>query len=267
MADPQQRGRRLVQRACGTRSSPASSARPTTRRSPTRRTRRWTPPRSAGRSRTCSSTRSGRYQRPGARRRRRDTSGITWADGLTPGRTIPLQRLLRRQAGRLGARHQPPARAGKHLLLTPGVYDIARSIEVRRPEHRGARHRPRHADRGQRRRPRSTSPTCPASSSPASPSTPASRSRRSCCGSASKHGHGLEHADATRPRCPTCTSASAARTSARPTPRWRSTATTCSSTTPGCGAATTASRASPTRRHRAGTPTPAATARSSTATT
>ncbi|MEJ2852123.1 MULTISPECIES: hypothetical protein [unclassified Saccharothrix] len=64
---------------------------------------------------------------------RRDSRGISWADGLTPGRTVPLTdffvakptdsvREINRQLAR-----------GKHLLLTPGVYDIARSIEVKRP--------------------------------------------------------------------------------------------------------------------------------------
>jgi hypothetical protein len=74
----------------------------------------------------------GRYQVrvPSARR---NSSGITWAAGLTPGRTIPLSdfhvatprdsvRTINTQLAR-----------GKHLLLTPGVYDIGRSIEVRRP--------------------------------------------------------------------------------------------------------------------------------------
>ncbi|HEV2783469.1 MAG TPA: hypothetical protein VGX25_29135 [Actinophytocola sp.] len=65
---------------------------------------------------------------------RTSTRGISWADGPTPGRTLPLTdffvatpsdpvRLINSQLAR-----------GKHLLLTPGVYDIARSIEVRRPD-------------------------------------------------------------------------------------------------------------------------------------
>jgi hypothetical protein len=63
---------------------------------------------------------------------RRDTRGITWADGMTPGRTIPLRDFF-------VAKPSDPVRVinsqlarGKHLLLTPGVYDIARSIEVKR---------------------------------------------------------------------------------------------------------------------------------------
>lgn len=63
----------------------------------------------------------------------RNTRGITWAGGMTPGRTLPLSdffianpddsvRVINTQLAR-----------GKHLLLTPGVYDIGRSLEVRRP--------------------------------------------------------------------------------------------------------------------------------------
>ena len=63
-----------------------------------------------------------------------DTRGISWSDGMTPGRTIPISdffvagpsdsvRTINRQLAR-----------GKHLILTPGVYDVARSISVRRPD-------------------------------------------------------------------------------------------------------------------------------------
>ncbi|MFI7606285.1 adenylyl cyclase [Micromonospora sp. NPDC049366] len=63
---------------------------------------------------------------------RRDSRGISWGDGLTPGRTIGLDDFY-------VAKPSDPVRVinaqlarGKHLLLTPGVYDIARSIEVKR---------------------------------------------------------------------------------------------------------------------------------------
>lgn len=75
----------------------------------------------------------GRYQVrvPAARR---DSRGISWGAGMTPGRTVPLSDFFVatpesevRDINRALAR-------GKNLLLTPGVYDIARSIEVRRPD-------------------------------------------------------------------------------------------------------------------------------------
>jgi hypothetical protein len=74
----------------------------------------------------------GRYQVrvPAARR---DTSGVTWAGGMTPGRTLPLSDFyLARPSDSVRAINAQLAR-GRHLLLTPGVYDVARSIEVRRP--------------------------------------------------------------------------------------------------------------------------------------
>ncbi|SDJ45438.1 adenylyl cyclase [Nonomuraea jiangxiensis] len=65
---------------------------------------------------------------------RKGTRGITWADGLTPGRTLPLKDFfVARPSDSVQTINHHLAR-GKHLLLTPGVYDIARSIEVRRPD-------------------------------------------------------------------------------------------------------------------------------------
>ncbi|QCB95092.1 adenylyl cyclase [Cellulomonas shaoxiangyii] len=60
------------------------------------------------------------------------TRGITWADGMTPGTSIPLRDFyVARPGDRVQTINAQLAR-GKHLLLTPGVYDAARSIEVRR---------------------------------------------------------------------------------------------------------------------------------------
>lgn len=64
---------------------------------------------------------------------RRDSRGITWADGLTPGRTIPIgDFFIAKPSDPVRVINSQLAR-GKHLLLTPGVYDIARSIQVKRP--------------------------------------------------------------------------------------------------------------------------------------
>jgi hypothetical protein len=62
----------------------------------------------------------------------RGTSGITWAGGLTPGRTIPLSDFYVARPGDSVQRINRQLAQGKNLLLTPGVYDIARSIDVRR---------------------------------------------------------------------------------------------------------------------------------------
>lgn len=64
---------------------------------------------------------------------RKNTSGVTWAKGMTPGRTIPLSDFhIAKPSDSVAAINLQLAR-GKHLLLTPGVYDIARSIKVGRP--------------------------------------------------------------------------------------------------------------------------------------
>ena len=62
---------------------------------------------------------------------RRDTSGITWANGLTPGRTIPLSDFYVARPGDAVQTINRELARGRHLLLTPGVYDIDRSIDVK----------------------------------------------------------------------------------------------------------------------------------------
>jgi hypothetical protein len=65
---------------------------------------------------------------------RRDTRGVSWAAGLTPGRTLPITDFfVARPSDSVHDINRQLAR-GKNLLLTPGVYDIARSIEVKRPD-------------------------------------------------------------------------------------------------------------------------------------
>ncbi|MEV0881824.1 adenylyl cyclase [Micromonospora echinofusca] len=65
---------------------------------------------------------------------RRDTRGVSWADGMTPGRTIDIRDFfVAKPSDPVHVINAQLAR-GRHLLLTPGVYDIARSIEVRRPD-------------------------------------------------------------------------------------------------------------------------------------
>ncbi len=65
---------------------------------------------------------------------RRDTRGITWAEGTTPGRTLPLSDFfVARPSDPVQEINNQLAR-GRHLLLTPGVYDVARSIEVKRAD-------------------------------------------------------------------------------------------------------------------------------------
>jgi hypothetical protein len=76
---------------------------------------------------------SGRYavRVPAARA---GTRGVSWADGETAGRTIPITDFyLAKPGDSVGAINSALAK-GKHLLLTPGVYDIASSITVKRAD-------------------------------------------------------------------------------------------------------------------------------------
>ena len=62
------------------------------------------------------------------------TSGITWGTGLTPGRTIPLDDFyVAAPSDSVQTINNRLAR-GLHLLLTPGVYDVGRSIDVKRAD-------------------------------------------------------------------------------------------------------------------------------------
>ncbi|SIR94535.1 hypothetical protein SAMN05421833_12081 [Microbispora rosea] len=65
---------------------------------------------------------------------RKNTRGVSWADGMTPGRTVPLSDFyVAKPSDSVQVINSQLAR-GRNLLLTPGVYDIARSIEVKRPD-------------------------------------------------------------------------------------------------------------------------------------
>jgi hypothetical protein len=64
---------------------------------------------------------------------RRNSSGVSWANGMTPGRTIPIWGFyVARPSDPVHVINSQLAR-GRHLLLTPGVYELARSIEIKRP--------------------------------------------------------------------------------------------------------------------------------------
>ncbi|MBP2325066.1 hypothetical protein JOF56_005451 [Kibdelosporangium banguiense] len=64
---------------------------------------------------------------------RKNTRGITWANGVTPGRTIPISDFFVAKPSDSVREINSQLARGKNLLLTPGVYDIARSIEVKWP--------------------------------------------------------------------------------------------------------------------------------------
>lgn len=60
-----------------------------------------------------------------------DTRGVSWADGMTDGRTIGIEDFYIAQPGDSVREINTHLSRGKHLLLTPGVYDIADTIKVK----------------------------------------------------------------------------------------------------------------------------------------
>jgi hypothetical protein len=63
-----------------------------------------------------------------------DGVGVSWADGQTPGRSIPIDRFFVAQPGDSVQTINQALAHGKDLLLTPGVYDIDHSIRVKRAD-------------------------------------------------------------------------------------------------------------------------------------
>ncbi len=66
---------------------------------------------------------------------RKNSAGITWHGGSTQGKSIPLQKFYIAHAGTdTAASMNAQLAAGKHLLLTPGIYDLTEPIRVTRPD-------------------------------------------------------------------------------------------------------------------------------------
>lgn len=64
----------------------------------------------------------------------RDSRGVSWADGETAGRSIPITDFYIAQPGDSVKDINNALARGQHLILTPGVYDIDRTIEVKRAD-------------------------------------------------------------------------------------------------------------------------------------
>jgi len=65
---------------------------------------------------------------------RTGSSGPTWQDGPTPGHSIPLSDFFLAKPSDSVATINSQLARGKNLIFTPGVYDIDRSIVIRRPD-------------------------------------------------------------------------------------------------------------------------------------
>ena len=65
---------------------------------------------------------------------RTNAAGITWGAGQTPGTAIPIEQFYIAKAGvDTAATINAALASGKHLLVTPGVYDLDDTIRVTRP--------------------------------------------------------------------------------------------------------------------------------------
>lgn len=63
-----------------------------------------------------------------------NSSGTTWATGLMPGRSIPINRFFIAQPGDSVTQINLELLAGKNLILTPGIYNLPGSIDVLYPD-------------------------------------------------------------------------------------------------------------------------------------
>jgi hypothetical protein len=60
----------------------------------------------------------------------RNSSGVSWANGLTPGRTVPLSDFYIAKPSDPQWLLNAQLLLGKNLLLTPGIYNTAQSLQV-----------------------------------------------------------------------------------------------------------------------------------------
>jgi hypothetical protein len=65
---------------------------------------------------------------------RLDSSGTTWANGQTPGHSIPIKRFFIAKPTDKVQSINTALSQGQHVIFTPGVYDIDRTIRVKRPD-------------------------------------------------------------------------------------------------------------------------------------
>ncbi|WP_260703302.1 coagulation factor 5/8 type domain-containing protein [Edaphobacter flagellatus] len=64
---------------------------------------------------------------------RKNSVGVTWHGGETPGSTIPLKKFFIAKPGDSVETINTELAQGKNLLLTPGIYELSDTIRVNRP--------------------------------------------------------------------------------------------------------------------------------------
>jgi hypothetical protein len=62
------------------------------------------------------------------------SSGTTWAAGQTPGHSLPIESFFIAKPGDSIQSINNALSQGKNLIFTPGVYDVDRTIRVKRPD-------------------------------------------------------------------------------------------------------------------------------------
>jgi hypothetical protein len=63
-----------------------------------------------------------------------NTAGTSWSGGATPGTSIPLGKFYVASPSDSAATINAAVRAGRNLLLTPGIYRLDQSIVINRPD-------------------------------------------------------------------------------------------------------------------------------------
>src|SRR5581483_3023319 len=63
-----------------------------------------------------------------------NTSGTTWANGATPGSSLPISKFFIAQPGNSAATINSALQSGQDLILTPGIYNLSQSINVTNPD-------------------------------------------------------------------------------------------------------------------------------------
>jgi hypothetical protein len=61
-----------------------------------------------------------------------NSAGVTWHDGSTPGRSIPMSKFFIAHPGDTAAILNSQLAGGKDLLITPGIYDLTEPIRINR---------------------------------------------------------------------------------------------------------------------------------------
>jgi hypothetical protein len=64
---------------------------------------------------------------------RTNSSGVSWSTGSGPGRSVPIRDFFIAQPSNTAKEINAALASGKNLILTPGVYQLDRSIDVKKP--------------------------------------------------------------------------------------------------------------------------------------